>query len=162
MKSLFYVSLLTVFSFGMQAQNSQCSEFSNSFQSFINSLKKDNYKTISSNEDLTLETSGKNNKLEFKDLKGFSAKCNKVLKDGMYVRFKAYEICFSDIQKAKEYEAKIIKIIDGSDLKNEKIYDFIIRADNKLIYISTDARIFYESVLKIKNKLEKNIKNLKP
>jgi hypothetical protein len=73
----------------------------------------------------------------------------------MYVRFEAYEICFADASSAKSCEAKIAKIIDGSDLLNEKIYDFIIRIDNRLIYIATDARIFYESVADIAKKLKK-------
>ncbi|NNT72743.1 hypothetical protein HKT18_11000 [Flavobacterium sp. IMCC34852] len=156
-----FVLLTSLNSFSLSAQNIRCSELSKEFDSFINMLKKENYKIslINNDNQLIFETHKKSNKIKFKNLNGFDAKCNTEFKDNMYVRLSAYEICFNDTIEAKSYEAKINKIINGSDLRNEKKYDFVIRNENKLIYISTDARIFYESVVELKNKIIKITQN---
>lgn len=159
---LYFFILHTAFNISsLCAQKIQCTELSKEVASLINTLKKENYKIglINTDNQLIFETEKKSSQIKFENLKGFNAKCKTELKDGMHVRFSVYEICLNDSNEAKTYEAKINTIINGNDLTNEKKYDFIIRNKNKLIYITTDARLFYESVVEQRNKIVKIIQN---
>jgi hypothetical protein len=160
-KLFFFISIIALNCCSLSAQNVKCSQLSVEVQQFVASLKRQNYdiSPIAGAKSLVIETYGKSNRMTFKNLKGFKAKRKTELRNGLYVRFTLYEICFENAGRSKMYEAKINSIINGNDLRNEKTYDFIVRNNERLIYITTDARIFYESVLEHKRKLEIKIKN---
>ncbi len=159
---LIYLFLILVLSsYSLSSQNIKCDKNSNELELFIKSLKKQNYRittTKDSKNEIKFNSNQSNQlQLQFNNVKYYQAKCKKVLKDKMFVRFNIYEICFNNVEQSIFYENKINKIINGNDIYNEKFYDFVVRNKNQLIYISTNARVFYESVLEHNNELVKII-----
>jgi len=78
----------------------------------------------------------------------------KDIEGNYFPSFHVYEITFKDSIQSKEYENKINEIINNDDPYNEKDYDYILRDNQQLLYVSAGAKIFEEYAFNYKDIFE--------
>lgn len=151
-----------------------CYELSKSMIDLIGLLEQDNYEVEIKEQqnDLLFQSKKRNNEFEVDEKISFSKtqylsmsvkRKNKLegRKDYWYPSFSVTEICSQDEATASKNHDKILEIINNNDIFNEKNYDYILKNENKLIYVSCGAKIFTEYALAYKEKIEELVKNNK-
>lgn len=83
----------------------------------------------------------------------------KHLRDNWYPSFRVYEICLEDSLLAFEFEKKVNEFISHKDIYNEKNYDYVVLNQDRLIYVTCEAKLFQEYAFNYKSKLLELIKN---
>jgi hypothetical protein len=139
------------------------------FKRFIKILETDNYNVDTTQSIGTLKFTKyvdleETERIEFKNnqFKSFHAKRKNPIKnmqDNWYPSFYVYEIYFQDSLKAKDFEKELNGFIRNDDIFNEKYYDYILRNNDRLIYVLCKAKIFEEYTFSYQGKLGELINN---
>lgn len=141
-----------------------CLEFSEAMNDFIMLLKQDNYAiyTVDDKSELSFKSYTDDFKVDklisfnrdnFKTILAKRKHKLEKMTDHWYPSFSVTEICFSDEQTASKYHREISEIINGLDSFNEKNYDYILKNDRRLIYVSCGAKIFESYAMAYKAQL---------
>jgi hypothetical protein len=86
------------------------------------------------------------------------AKGKNKIRDAFYPRLTIEQITFDEKDDIKQIAKRIDFIIfNPNDLINEKVYDKVSVFKNSLYYISTDAKVFEEVMLRYDKELQKII-----
>lgn len=158
MKPLLFFLIIVLLSHAEEIGENRCDNFSKAAEELFSILINDGYelenfesplifyKQFRNDDTLVItnvSTTGAKGKTPLKNMKG-----------NWYPSFNISEICFPDTVSAAEYCSKIEKIINASDIRNEKYYDYIIQNGDRLIYVCAYAKIWEEYAFSYRERIE--------